>query len=209
MGLLLFIVIVGLPIVGVPHLRERLSTRIQTLKAAIAGDVSPATLQVGAQHEPFPSEFEEPEPLAPQPPKLPQMDRVYTLTPSRTYTPSASPQTETADRSATEPSVTFTDEGETESGTPAEPEIEYLQGQAEEDAYNLLLQSNSKVAELVKGGDPSLKFKSWDAARRGDDVFRVRLKFQSEGHPEAEYIWQVKLQSNEVTPLSYNARTIS
>jgi hypothetical protein len=37
----------------------------------------------------------------------------------------------------------------------------------------------------------------------------VRLKFQSEGNPDEEYIWQVKVQSNEVTPLSYNARRIS
>jgi len=53
-----------------------------------------------------------------------------------------------------------------------------------------------------------MKFKTWDAANRQDDVYWVRLKFNNEG-VESEYIWQVKLLSQEVSPLSYNAKSIS
>ena len=79
----------------------------------------------------------------------------------------------------------------------------------EQQAYDLLLKSNATVAGMVQGNNPSLRFKSWDAASRGDDTYRVRLKFQSNGNPDEEYIWQVKIQANQVTPLSYNARSIS
>jgi hypothetical protein len=35
------------------------------------------------------------------------------------------------------------------------------------------------------------------------------LRFQSEGNLDVEYIWEVKLDAGEVTPLSYNAKNIS
>jgi hypothetical protein len=105
----------------------------------------------------------------------------------------------------TEPAVQ-TDSQRDQSG---ERELKYQSGKAEQDAYDLLLKSNPTVAKMVQGSNPSLKFKSWDAANRGEDTYWVRLKFQSEGNPDEEYIWQVKVQSNEVTPLSYNARRIS
>ncbi len=79
----------------------------------------------------------------------------------------------------------------------------------EQQAYDLLLKSNPTVAGMVQGSNPSLHFKSWDAANRGEDTYWVRLKFQSNGNPEEEYIWQVKIQANQVTPLSFNARSIS
>ena len=91
----------------------------------------------------------------------------------------------------------------------AEPELKYQKGKAEQDAYDLLLKSSATVAAMVQGSNPSLKFKSWDAANRGEDTYWVRLKFQSEGNQDEDYIWVVKLQSNEVTPLSHNARSIS
>ena len=69
--LLLFIVVIGLPIVSVPHLRNRLSARIMLLKAAVAGNVKPAVAHVGANQEPFPSEYERPEPPVHQAFKLP------------------------------------------------------------------------------------------------------------------------------------------
>ncbi len=88
-------------------------------------------------------------------------------------------------------------------------ELKYQKGQIEQQAYDLLLKSNPTVAGMVQGNNPSLHFKSWDAANRGEDTYWVRLKFQSNGNPEEEYIWQVKIQANQVTPLSYNARSIS
>ena len=94
--------------------------------------------------------------------------------------------------------------------TPAgEPELKYQKGKTEQDAYDVLLKSSSTVTALVQGSNPSLKFKSWDAANRGEDTYWVRLKFQSEGNSDAEYIWQVKLQSNQATPLNFNARSLA
>ena len=100
------------------------------------------------------------------------------------------------------------EQAETQAAPPGEPQLKYQKGKAEQDAYDLLLKSIPAVVGLLQGNNPSLKFKSWDAANRGEDIYWVRLKFQSEGNADAEYIWQVKLQSNEVTPLNYNARGV-
>ena len=62
---------------------------------------------------------------------------------------------------------------------------------------------------MVRGSESSLIFESWDAAYRGDDIYWVRVKFQSEDDAVREYIWQVNLDSKEITPLSYHARSIS
>jgi hypothetical protein len=72
-----------------------------------------------------------------------------------------------------------------------------------------LLQSNPAVAQMVQGKDPALKFKSWDAANRGEDTYWVRLTFQSQGNTEAEYIWTVKVQEKKVSPLNFNARSLN
>jgi hypothetical protein len=215
-GLLLFVVAVGLPIVTVPRLKNRLSARIQLLKAAVAGNVNPAVAQVGASQEPFPAEYERPEPPVQQAFKLPPSENVYTQTPGG-YTPvplapskAATPSVLNLGRS---PTPTESEESLQQEETAAEASEEsgpkFQQGEAERDAYNLLLQSNPRIAEMVQGSDSSLIFDSWDAAHRGDDIYWVRLKFHSEGNPDREYIWQVKLISKEITPLSYHARSIS
>jgi hypothetical protein len=100
---------------------------------------------------------------------------------------------------------------------PDEPELsdsdergpQYSKGTIEQEAYGLLLASNPAIAGLVQGANPSLRFVSWDAASRGEDLYWVRLKFQEQGKPETEYIWQVRLETKQVTPLNYNARTTS
>jgi hypothetical protein len=205
MALLLFVVIAGLPIVGVPQWRHRLSERVSTLKTALSGEIKPATLEVGANNNPFPREYENPEPVVPKPPVLPPMDRVFTAQPSPPVS-RPRPARETARIKEPPPSP---EPSEPAAETPpAAAEPRYQQGKTEEEAYDLLLSSNPKVAGMVRGSDPSLKFKSWDALGRGDDVYWVRLKFQSEEDPDAEYIWQVKIQSKEITPLSHNARTL-
>jgi hypothetical protein len=101
------------------------------------------------------------------------------------------------------------DQTAAQSAQSQEPQLKYQKGKEEQDAYDLLLKSNATVAGMVQGSNPSLKFKSWDAAIRGDDTYWVRLKFQSEENPDEEYIWVVKPQAKEVTPLSHNARSIS
>jgi hypothetical protein len=216
-GLLLLVVIIGLPIVTVPRLRNRLSTRILALKTAMAGNITPAVAQVGANLEPFPAEYEKPEPPIPQPPRLPSLERVFTQKPPSPASPSVAAQRSNAPKMAKAevvPPALMSSEESTEATEP-EPaeststEPNYQTGKIEQEAYELVLQSNVKIAEMVKGSDPALHFKSWGAVSRGNDIYWVRLKFQSEKNSDLEYIWQVKLQTKEVTPLSYNARTIS
>jgi len=212
MGLLLFVVIAGLPIIGVPSLRSRLSTRVLALKAAMAGEKKPTSLQVGANQQPFPAEYEKPAPQLPKFPELPQKPETALTIPAapatRPRAGSFRTRIETIPQAA---SVSTESEGRTDEEPAAskEPELKYQRGKAEQEAYDLLLQSNKTVAGMVQGSDPSVKCKSWDAANRGEDVYWVRLKFQTEGNPDADYIWVVKLQSKEVTPLSHEARSIS
>jgi hypothetical protein len=218
-GLMIFVVVVGLPIVAIPSLRHRLSDRAMALKSALAGGITPATLDVGANHAPFPTEYESPLPLPPRAPELPSLDRVFTMdgrTAHSSPVPSPPPRTPTR-RPKVQASIP-SPPPDTESEVPtvvaqatpvAEPELKYQKGKAEQEAYEVLLKSSPTVAALVQGSNPSLKFKSWDAASRGEDTYWVRLKFQSEGIPEAEYIWQVKVQANQATPLNFNARSLA
>jgi hypothetical protein len=216
---MIFVVAAGLPILAVPALRHRLSDRVMALKSAIAGGIRPVTLQVGADHGPFPTEFASPLPQPPQAPQLPDLNRVFTMDrrPASLSTVPAPPPRASARRLKIEaPAVSV--QPDEEAGAPeavaptasaGEPELKYQKGKSEQEAYELLLKLSPNVAALVQGSDPSLKFKSWDAASRGEDTFWVRLKLQSEGNPEAEYIWQVKVQANQATPLNYNARSLS
>jgi hypothetical protein len=214
-GLLLFVVVVGLPIVGLPFLRNRLSARILMLKAAMAGEIKPIVAQVGVNREPFPAEYERPEPSAPQAYQLPPSDKVFTMKPGGwTKPPPVSNRAASKDLKSESPlSPDGSEEppvqGEAASESSQESALKYQQGAKEQDAYDLLLQSNSTVAGMVHGSNPSLHFASWDAAYRGDDIYWVRLKFQSDDNPDREYIWQVKLGSKEIAPLSYYARSIS
>ena len=62
-GLLVFVVVVGLPVVTVPALRNRLAARVHGLRSAISGEIEPVRVQVGGNTEPFPSEYEKPLPV--------------------------------------------------------------------------------------------------------------------------------------------------
>ena len=220
MVLFIFIVAVGLPIIGVPSLRQRLSTRVMALKSAMSGEIKPAMLAVGSNHEPFPAEFERPEPPPAQAALIKaKLDKVFTTDGTTLNSAAAAarpaspkrakpgvavapvPPNEAAESAVTQPSV--------QSAPSGENEPKYQRGKAEQDAYDILLKANPAVAGLIEGKDPSLKFRSWDAASRGDDVYWVRLKFQAEGNSDAEYIWQVKVQANQVLPLNYNARNLA
>ena len=210
-GLLLFVVIVGLPIVGLPPLRQRLSSRVQVLKTALAGGIRPVTVKAGEGNEPFPSEYEKPAPPLPLPPQLPPLERIFTAT-------SSSPS-QSAPRIQSPPKAAKVEESPLES-VPEKPaerappaaddEPRYQQGKIEQDAYDLLLQSDPAAAAMVQGKNPSLSFRSWDAAKKEEDTYWVRLTFlSSPGDSNVEYVWQVKLLLKKVTPLSYNARAIS
>jgi hypothetical protein len=237
-GLLLFIAVVGLPIIGVPKLRDRLSERVLGFKAAIHADnIVPVTLRVGENTEPFPVEFARPEPLLPRPPQFPSLDRIFTakyssgvikaveepdkvkkeLKTESIREPRTESQPEQRAESKTGSSIRSRPEFTIVSDNPAEDEQDtrqndepkYQKGALEQTAYDLLIQSNSSIAEIVKGGHPLLRLKSWDVAKRENDTYWVRLKLQLDKNPEQEYIWVVKIQSKEVTPLNFNAKSIS
>jgi hypothetical protein len=204
-GLLLFVVVVGLPIVGVPFLRQRLSERVMAFKSAFSNDIIPAKAGVGENKKPFPVEFERPEPLLPRPPQLPSSSGSI----AAEFPANAPPRISYSRKKEKKPEIIASIENSSEE-PPAAPDEgpKYQTGQIEQSAYNLLIQSNPTIAKMVQGNNPSLHFVSWDAAGRGDDIYWVRLKFKSEGIPDVEYIWQVKLESKEVKPLSHNAREI-
>lgn len=209
LSLLLFVVIVGLPIIGIPSLRNRLSMRVIELKAAISGDRKPAIVEVGANREPLPQEYQRPEPVLPRPPVLPQPERVFTMEEPVTK-PGRPARVIVIERPANRPEEQIEQASSDIAGSQSEePELKYQRGKEEQEAYDLLLQSYPAVAEMVQGKNPSLRFRSWDAVNRGEDTYWVRLKFQSEGNAEADYIWIVKPQANQVSPLNFNARGIS
>jgi hypothetical protein len=215
-GLLLFVVMVGLPIVAIPSLRDRLSERIFVLKAAISGEIMPATAQVGATPGGVPKEYEAPAPaafapfspasserktytmiapglIASETRKIPRRMRILEVPSTESLGLLLAPETPSA------PAVS----------KESAPDIQFQHGNGEKDAYNLLMRSSTSIAGLVKGSNPSLHFVSWGAVHKGEDVYWVRLKFQTEATPnEVDYIWEVKLQTSEVIPLSYNAKSV-
>jgi hypothetical protein len=227
-SLLAFALVAGLSMAAIPSLRHRLTARVVTLRAAIVGEKKPLSAQVGQVQEPLPPEFQRPAaPAAPRPMQLAPLDRIFTAEKGPAIPHSSSskshgvlskssiihtPQEVARSEAPEEKDRTAQDAEGGQSGSAAAAltaEIKYQKGQMEQQAYELLLKSIPTVAGLVQGKDPSLHFKSWDAASREDDTYWVRLKFQSNGNPDEDYIWQVKIQANQVTPLSYNARSIS
>jgi hypothetical protein len=215
-GSLLFLVIVaGLPMATVPALRNRLMARMYALKTAFAGDTSPVMVRAGENHEPFPAEYERPTPFSVvQSLKIPTAPIIYGAL-KKEDAPARSAPRRTLRIPPVDQALPPAGEGEesVERGesareTGAENQPKYQQGTIEQEAYDLLLKSNTAVVGLVQGGNPSLQFLSWNAASRGEDVYWVRLKFRSEGKTDVEYIWQVQLQSKRISPLNYNARTL-
>jgi hypothetical protein len=214
-GLLIFVIAAGVPIATVPSLRNRLVTRIHDLKAAISGETRLDIVQAGENTERFPAEYERP-----SPPSVAQVFKIATAPVPEDVQKKESPPARSVPRrtlripSVGKPSLSA-DAGE-ESGeqrelapsADTENQPKYKQGTMEQEAYDLLLKSNSAIAGLVQGGNPSLQFAAWDAAGRGEDIYWVRLKFRQEGKPGIEYIWQVQLQSKQITPLNYNARAL-
>jgi hypothetical protein len=212
LGLLLFVVLVGLPIVGIPSLRNRLSARVMALKVAFVGGQQPAVAVVGANQGPVPEEYQRPEPVIPKPPVFPSPERIFTMdspvtkpggSVKVTIIPKPAKSAETTQQLTSSPA---SDETVNDS---EESQVLYQRGKAEQAAYDLLLQSIPAIAGMVQGKNPALKFRSWDAANRGGDTYWVRLTFQTEGNADAEYIWTVKVQEKQVAPLNFNARSIN
>ena len=213
-ALLLFVVIVGLPIVTVPSLRNRLATRVAAIKTAIGGNIDPATVEIGEEPAPFPKEYERFADSFPGPDQSLPMDRIFTARTDepdpQTYSPPALITPETASTGKPVP-VAVPEEEASEpdaAETDSDDGLGYNQGEVEQDAYAMLLEYYPQVAEMVEGGDPDLRFMSWGAVKRGEDLYWVRLVFQTDADVEVEYIWSVEMESKRVLPLSHNARSI-
>ncbi len=202
LGLLIFVVLVGLPVVGVPSLRHRLANRVTMLRDAWSSGgkpvVPPVVTKVGENTEPFPKEYEIPLQTWGKGPGTFEISapvfRAGGPTGARQEAPK--PQAE----EASEP---------TESGT-GEAAVIYQQGDTESKAYEIVLKSSETVAGLVQGKDPALHFVKWAAAKRDEDTYWVDLTFKSSSNgTEAHYVWQVTLSSGRATPLSALARALA
>ncbi len=215
--LLVFVVAAGIPMLAIPSIRARLVTRVQTLRDAAAGKQKspPLFARVGENQEPLPSEFTRPAPARPQPPALPKMpamtggmqivDGAVARPPALRKHPSAAEKKVDTSGESTAATAAANEPSDTE---PAEPV--YKQGKIEQEAYEAVLKANDTVAGMVVGTNPSLRFKTWAAAKIEEDIYDVRLVFTKQpGNTDLDYIWQVKLSAKQVTPLSYYARNLS
>jgi hypothetical protein len=228
-GLLVFVVAVGLPIIGVPSLRTRLSDRILAIKASLRTDsIVPVTVAAANNSNPFPAEFEKTA-REMKPAILPPIERIFTLQyknakPLPGVIVKNNRQQSTPSEANSEPSSkgrqefnSIIEDSSTDdlrvvddpSSPSARKEPKYQKGTMEQSAFDLLVSKNPTVADIVKGSHPGLHLKTWDAAKIDGDTYWVRLKLQADKNPESEYIWTVKMQSKEVVPLSFNAKSIS
>lgn len=214
--LLIFVVGVGLPLITIQPLRQRLSERVEALREAYGGRLHTiARAIVGENMESFPAEYALPEP------PLPQLPQIAPASPGIKETPSArsSPGVRTLRIPAppAEQAASAPEPHRVESSVAMEPaaseetdQPRYQQGVAEKEAYELLLKLSAAMDRLVQGADPALRYESWGAMKRGDAVYWVRVTFFSAADEnKIEYIWQVDLQSRSATPLSFNARALA
>ncbi len=202
--MLLFVVLAGLPVVGIPSLRHRLAGRVQTFREAWSGAgrsaVPPIVAKVGDNTEPFPKEYEIPLQTWGKGPGTIEM-RVPVFRPSGHVG-------DTAATIKTPPPAAETPEpAESVTGAVAPT---YQQGDAEREVYEIVLKSSETISGMVQGKDPALRFVKWAAAKREEDTYWVDLTFKSSSDgAEVHYIWQVSPSSKRVTPLSSLAKTIT
>lgn len=210
-SLLFFIVAAVVLLLAVPALRSRLVQRSRDLYGAVWGTRAPVMANVSDRQADYPEEFEREPSVFPDVGQAVPEDWIF-----RIPSGGAAEKPESAS-SLISPPVEDLSAGkaavkEASAAGPGTEEpnsgIEYSTGKAETDAYTLLLEKFPKVAALVRGSDPSLQFLSWGGAEVQEGVYWVRLIFEAGGDRDV-YVWQVNLQSGEVQPLSYNARTVS
>ena len=213
--LLLFIVVVGLPIVSLPSLRNRLIARVTAIQEAILGKSEPVTAEVGETTLPFPKEYERPDSEFFDPGDRFPNNRIFTALSAdlatKVDTPPALITPESAKIDAASSSILPEDiSGKSASRvSDSDDGVHYTQGDVEQEMYALLLKAYPKVSEMVEGREPALQFRSWGSAKVSADIYWVRLIFQAGNDKEIEYIWQVEVPTKQVLPLSHNARTIS
>lgn len=214
MLLLIFVAGIGLPTITLSPLRQRLSSRVEILRAAYGGRFSVVLLEkIGENRQQFPAEYALPEPPLPKYPQIPAVS----IQPAKPPSVRDSSGVRTL-RIPALPADVFSQEERNPVETPstgepvaAEPDQPlYQRGAVEKEAYELLLKLSASMDRLVQGGDPSLKYESWDALKRAETIYWVRVIFSSVADlSRMEYIWQVDIQSKQITPLSFNARALA
>jgi hypothetical protein len=210
--LLILIVVVGFPIVTIPGLRQRLEECTLALRQAMYGPVpNLTTLRVGENKEPFPEEYKNPgsvEIPAVKPAPIQLAPPVSTQTSpliSRQVIRAGAEQTV-----AEKPAETASPVPGVAEEPQAQAEPKFQQGSVEREAYNLLLAQNAAVSDMVSGKISGMQFKSWSAAKRQDegaylvDLIFTRLPENQEEH----FIWQINLATKQITPMSFNARSL-
>lgn len=198
--LLVMVVAVGLPIVGIPSLRLRARNRVQVLRTALT--VPPpaferARLAVGGNPQPYPAEYFK----AATPPEwariLGMSPQPYRVAPGVEVQAAAPATTAAKEETTPEP-------GELQAAGPV-----FGRGAAEQQAYELVLESNRLLASMVGGSDATLRFKEWAAARIEEEAMLVRITFvHVPDGSEREYVWRVKLPGKEVFPVNFYARSL-
>jgi hypothetical protein len=220
-GLLLFVVVAGVPMLAVPGLRGRLFGRVAQLRTAVAGksNTLPVSAAVGQNTLPFPAQYERPVVPKPQLPQFPPIPGLLDLTqkqapagPARPTPRPAPVRTESIPTTEPAPPTVTARAPEATAAaqeTTASDDPVYRQGPPETDAYNILLGASATVRGIADGTYAPLRLKTWAAARRDEDTYWVQLTLMpSAGGAAGEYIWQVKMTSREATPLNFNARTL-
>ena len=220
-GLLIFVVVAGVPVIGVPLLRHRLGDRVQILRLAIVGGYSRmVTAKVGENNGAFPAEYDHAVPHRNYPQLPAYMNSILSPPDVSQAIPPRSikkPKAVAEARAAVE-----TTEKQTEQPTEQQPQAAqqaevpaqdaepvYRQGRIEQEIYDVLLKSDANVANLAQDKNPSFRFKSWDVAKREEDLYWVRIIFtQMPAKTDLECIWQVQLMSKQVMPLNFNARSL-
>jgi hypothetical protein len=214
LGLLIFVVVAGLPIVGLPSLRYRLRDRIDSLRSAAQGKAvaQAASAKVGENLLPFPKEYERVQ--VERPPILPKFEvpqkRPYIISAGGDSSSRGEVLAPVPRKADATPKPAVSEPPADANAAPAKAGTEYRKGNSEKEAYDILIHANQTLAGLVNGSDPSLKFQDWSAAVMGQDSFNVSLSFvQTADNGIRKYVFNVKVQTKEVMPLSAYAREIS
>lgn len=223
-GLLVFVVAAGLPVVGLPSLRHRLTDRIRALRVAMAGGYAQTVaLDVGENSEPFPAEYEH-RAARPNYPQLPAYMNTISGQPVNVGRVYPAPEKKRARAAETQSAQVATPESKTQpqpqlaqqeqpaqqlDAVSEDAEPVYRQGKLEQEVYDVLLKADANLVGLIQGSNASLRFKSWDVAQRADDLYWVRVTFsQMPAKTDMECIWQVQLLSKQVMPLNFNAKSL-
>jgi hypothetical protein len=187
LGLLVFVVALGVPMISLPFARHRLESRVEVLRAA-------------------------PDYLAKLDLPKPKMQVVISdaggVTSVRRSPIRIVPSDEASSGAGQKPAAQSQVSETTGSAPPGGPV--YQKGTGEQEAYDLLVNAHKVLAGMLKGSDPSLKFQDWGAAAVGENSYNIMVTFvRTADNVPQRYIWNIKPLTKEITPVSSLAMSIS